>query len=78
MILLTRMSSLLIYHLYAHLFYIFMKIIRCFWTPNEKYQIIYKVAQKHLSLDNTPNEMPRNLFHTQQSIGDFPPNFPFY
>lgn len=63
--LLTRVSSFLIYNLYAHLFYIFVKIIRCTWTPNEKYQIIYKAAQKHLSLDNTPSEVPMNLFHTR-------------
>lgn len=60
--LLTRESSFLIYNLYAHLFYIFVKIIRCIWTPNEKYQLVYKVAQKPLILDNTPNEMPTNLF----------------
>lgn len=63
--LLTRVSSFLIYNLYAHYLAFFVKIIRCTWTPNEKYQIIYKAAQKHLSLDNTPNEMPINLFHTQ-------------
>lgn len=63
--LLTRVSSFLIYNLYAHLFYISVKIIRCTWTPNEKYQIIYKAAQKHLRLNNTPSEMSMNLFGTQ-------------
>jgi len=63
--LLTRVSSFLIYNLYAHLFYISEKIITCICIPNEKYQIIYKAAQKHLGLHNTPSEMPVNLFDTR-------------
>lgn len=62
--LLTRVSSFLICNLYAHLFYISVKIIRCTWIPNEKYQIKYKAAQKHLRLNNIPSEMPMSLFDT--------------
>lgn len=63
--LLTRVSSFLIYNLYAHLFYISVKIIRRTWIPNENYQIICKAAEKHLRLNSTPSETPMNLFDTQ-------------
>lgn len=75
--LLTRVSLFLIYNIYAHSFYISVKIIRYIWIPNENYQIIYKAALKHLRLNNASSEMLMNLFDTQQSTGDFPPDFLF-